>query len=289
MLNILEVCAPKLGMNLAALGPSNPMYWHLVVEAKKLAYADLLAKNADPKHATVPVNDLLSKTYAATLCGRIDLNQASRTGAPAAADGGTIYLATADRWGNMVSLVHSVFSVYGGRVTVPPYGFVLHNRGTAFSLNPKSPNVVAPRKRPFHTIIAGFVMKDGQPLMAFGNMGGSVQPETHAQHMLNLIDHGMNVQMTTDAARFTHNQTGNVLSLEESLYSLVGDALKAKGHAVRPVDGGAVGGYQGILFTRDPSLQPPPFEARAVTEDLPVNGIYRGGSDHRKDGQAVGW
>ena len=86
------------------------------------------------------------------------------------------------------------------RATVPPYGFVLHNRGGGFSLDPKSPNLVAPHKRPFHTIIAGFVMKDGQPLMTFGNMGGSVQPETHAQHMVNLIDHGMNVQMTTDAA-----------------------------------------------------------------------------------------
>ena len=152
----------------------------------------------------------------------------------------------------MVSLIHSVFSVYGSRATVAPYGFVLHNRGSAFSLDPKSPNVVAPRKRPFHTIIAGFVMKDGQPLMTFGNMGGSVQPETHAQHMVNLIDHGMNVQMTTDAARFTHNQSGNVLSLETNLFNLVGAALKSKGHDVRAVTGGSVGGYQGILFTRDP-------------------------------------
>jgi len=289
MLNILEVCVPKLGMNLAALGPSDPMYWHLVVEAKKLAYADLLAKNADPKYANVPVKDLLSKTYAATLCSKINPNAASKTAAPNATDGGTIYLTTADRWGNMVSLIHSVFAVYGSRATVPPFGFVLHNRGSAFSLDPKSPNLVAPHKRPFHTIIAGFVMKDGQPTMTFGNMGGSVQPETHAQHMLNVIDNGMNVQMTTDAARFTHNQTGNVLSLEANLFSLVGDALKAKGHEVRSVNGGSVGGYQGILFTRDPSLQPPPFDARAVTEDLPVNGVYRAGSDHRKDGEAVGW
>ena len=131
---------------------------------------------------------------------------AGKPGIAGGTEGGTIYLTTADRWGNMVSLVHSVFSVYGSRATVGPYGFMLHNRGSAFSLDPKSPNIVAPRKRPFHTIIAGFVMKDGQPLMTFGNMGGSVQPETHAQHMVNLIDHGMNVQMTTDAARFTHNQ-----------------------------------------------------------------------------------
>jgi gamma-glutamyltranspeptidase/glutathione hydrolase len=189
----------------------------------------------------------------------------------------------------MVSLVHSVFSVYGSRATVAPYGFVLHNRGSAFSLDPNSPNVVAPHKRPFHSIIAGFVTKDGQPVMAFGNMGGSVQPETHAQHMVNLIDLGMNVQMTTDAARFTHNQTRNVLSLEHNLFTLVGGALREKGHEVVAVDGGAVGGYQGILFTRDPRLPEPSFDARSASDVRPVNGIYRAGSDHRKDGQAVGW
>ncbi len=178
----------------------------------------------------MPVSQLLSKAHAASLCGRIDPNVAGKPGVAGGTEGGTIYLTTADRWGNMVSLVHSVFSVYGSRATVPPYGFVLHNRGSAFSLDPKSPNIVAPRKRPFHTIIAGFVMKDGQPVMTFGNMGGSVQPETHAQHMVNLIDLGMNVQMTTDAARFTHNQNSNTLSLENALFNLVGAALKAKGH-----------------------------------------------------------
>jgi gamma-glutamyltranspeptidase/glutathione hydrolase len=289
MLNILEVCVPKLGFNLAKLGPSDPMYWHLLVEAKKLAYADLLAKNADPKFAKVPVQDLLSKSYAATLCGRVDPNRASKPGVAGGTDGGTIYLTTADRWGNMVSLVHSVFSVYGSRATVPPYGFVLHNRGTAFSLDPKSPNVVAPRKRPFHSIIAGFVMKDGEPRMTFGNMGGSVQPETHAQHMINVIDLGMNVQMTTDAARFTHNQNSNVLSLETNLFNLVNGALKGKGHDVRSVDGGSVGGYQGILFTRDPNLPAPAFDEASIAQDRPVNGLYRAGSDHRKDGQAAGW
>lgn len=289
MLNILEVCVPKLGLNLATLGPSDPMYWHLMVEAKKLAYSDLLARNGDPKFAPVPVAQLISKDYAATLCSRINPNVATPPSVAGGTDGGTIYLTTADRWGNMVSLVHSVFSVYGSRATVPPYGFILHNRGSAFSLDPKSPNIVAPRKRPFHSIIAGFVMKDGQPLMAFGNMGGSVQPETHAQHMVNLIDHGMNVQMTTDAARFTHNQGNNMLSLETALFDLVGGALKAKGHNVRGVSGGAVGGYQGILFTRDPRLPEPTFDRRSITDDLPVNGVYRGGSDHRKDGQAVGW
>jgi gamma-glutamyltranspeptidase/glutathione hydrolase len=289
MLNILEACVPKLGMDLSILGPSNPMYWHLLVEAKKLAYSDLLGKNADPKFAQVPVDKLLSKSYAATLCSKIDPNVASKPGVAGGTEGGTIYLTTADRWGNMVSLVHSVFGVYGSRATVGPYGFILHNRGSAFSLDPKSPNIVAPHKRPFHTIIAGFVMKDGQPLMTFGNMGGSVQPETHAQHMVNLIDLGMNVQMTTDAARFTHNQNSNTLSLETNLFKLVGDGLKAKGHNVRATNGGSVGGYQGILFTLDPRMPAPVFDPRALREDLPVNGVYRAGSDHRKDGQAVGW
>jgi gamma-glutamyltranspeptidase/glutathione hydrolase len=289
MLNILDVCVPKLGFNLTTLGPSDPMYWHLMVEAKKLAYSDLLAKNADPKFATVPVAELISKEHAASLCGRINPNVAGKPGTTGGTDGGTIYLTTADRWGNMVSLVHSVFSVYGSRATVGPYGFVLHNRGSAFSLDPRSPNLVAPRKRPFHSIIAGFVMKDGAPLMTFGNMGGSVQPETHAQHMVNMIDHGMNVQMTTDAARFTHNQNSNQLSLEAALFDLVGAALKAKGHDVRSVNGGAVGGYQGILFQRDARLPVPVFDASWAKEDRPVNGVYRGGSDHRKDGQAVGW
>ncbi len=289
MLNLLEVCVPKLGFNLTSLGPSDPMYWHLMVEAKKVAYSDLLARNADPKFANVPVAQLISKEYAATLCGRINPSLAGKPGVAGGTEGGTIYLTTADRWGNMVSLVHSVFSVYGSRATVPGYGFVLHNRGSAFSLDAKSPNVVAPRKRPFHSIIAGFVMKGREPLMTFGNMGGSVQPETHAQHMVNMIDHGMNVQMTTDAARFTHNQNSNALSLEAALFNLVGAALKAKGHEVRSVTGSAVGGYQGILFTRDPRLPPPVFDASWARQDRPVNGVYRGGSDHRKDGQAVGW
>src|SRR5438876_5938013 len=289
MLNILEVCVPKFGTSLAALGPADPQYWHYMVEAKKLAYSDLQAKNADPMFAKVPVAQLISKEHAASLCSRIDPNVASKPAVRGGTEGGTIYLTTADRWGNMVSLIHSVFSVYGSRATVAPYGFVLHNRGSAFSLDPKSPNLVAPHKRPFHTIIAGFVMKDGQPLMTFGNMGGNVQPETHAQHMLNLIDLGMNVQMTTDAARFRHNQASNALSLEPNLFNLVGAALKAKGHEVRSVNGGSVGGYQGILFTLDPRLPAPRFDQRSITEDQPVNGVYRGGSDHRKDGEAVGW
>ncbi|CAN0599977.1 unnamed protein product, partial [Ectocarpus sp. 12 AP-2014] len=264
MLNILEVCAPEHDVDLAAMGPLNPEYWHFMVEAKKLAYSDLYAYNGDPKFVDVPVETLLSKEYAATLCDRIDRNVAAIPAVEGGLKGGTVYLTAADRWGNMVSFVHSVYEVYGSAVTIPPYGMILHNRGNPFSLEADHPNVVAPRKRPFHSIIAGFVMKDGEPLMSFGNMGGAVQPETHAQHMVNMIDHGMNVQMTTDTARFTHRQGSNVLAMESALEAIVGPALRAKGHKVRPVTGSAVGGYQGILFARDPSLPTPVFTPESI-------------------------
>jgi gamma-glutamyltranspeptidase/glutathione hydrolase len=289
MLNILEVCAPMHDVDLAALGPSHPDYWHFMVEAKKLAYSDLYAYNADPLVVDVPYLKLLTKEYAASLCDRIDMQVASEPAVEGGLKGGTVYRTTADRWGNMVSLIHSIYSVYGSGVTVPPYGMVLHNRGAPFSLDRSHPNVVAPRKRPFHSIIAGFVMKDGEPLMTFGNMGGAVQPETHVQHIVNLIDNGMNVQMTTDAARFTHQQSANVLHMEDALATLVGPALRAKGHNVNSVDGSYVGGYQGILFTKDPSLPVPVYSKESIAKDSPVNGVYRAGSDHRKDGQAVGW
>lgn len=289
MLNILEVCAPVHDVDLSALGPSNPNYWHFLVEAKKLAYSDLQAYNGDPLFSDIPVDRLLSKNYAATLCDRIDMDVATEPSITGGLDGGTIYLTTADRWGNMVSLIHSIFSVYGSGATIAPYGMMLHNRGVAFSLEEGHPNEVAPRKRPFHSIIAGFVLHNDEPLMTFGNMGGSVQPETHVQHMVNVIDNGMNIQMTTDAARFTHSQNSNTLSLEDNLYSLVGRALQAKGHNVRSVNGGRVGGYQGILFSKDSTLPDPVFGQQSIDEDHPVNGVYRAGSDHRKDGQAVGW
>lgn len=285
MLNLLEVCASAHELSLRDLGPANPNYWHFMVEAKKIAYSDLLAYNADPDFVDIPLDRLLSKSYAAEQCNRIDMNQAAEPATTGGLDGGTIYMSTADRWGNMVSLVHSVFSVYGSGVTVPPYGFILHNRGSGFSLVDGHPNLVAPRKRPFHSIMAGFVTQNNQPLMAFGNMGGSVQPETHAQHMVNMIDHGMNVQMSTDVARFTHNQNRNTLALEYELYNLVGAALSAKGHDVSAVNGGAVGGYNAILFTSDGSLPQPQIGNHL----LPINGVYRAGSDHRKDGHAAGW
>jgi gamma-glutamyltranspeptidase / glutathione hydrolase len=275
MLNILEVCVPVWapGETLATFGPASPKYWHLVVEAKKLAYQDLYTYNADPNFVKVPLDRLLSKAYAQSLCGRVDPDRASAT-APGDADGNgdTIVLSTADRWGNMVAWVNSSFASFGSGITVPGYGINLHNRGSLFTLDPKSPNVIAPKKRPFNTLSAGFVMKDDRPLMTVTLMGGDMQAQGIAQVLVNILDLGANVQAATDMARFRHNQVRNVLSLESPLHALVGGALTAMGHKVESIDGGAVGGYQAILFT-----------------PAPGQGFYRGGSDHRKDGAAVGY
>jgi gamma-glutamyltranspeptidase/glutathione hydrolase len=271
-LNILEACAPRLGFELAKLGPTSPDYWHLLVETKKLAFDDLNRYNADPRLANVPVDKLISKEYAAAQCGRIDPAHAAVPATHRAQQGGTVYLTTADRWGNMVSLIYSVYDALGSGITVPGYGFVLHDRGALFSLDPASPNVIAPRKRPFHTIIPAFVMKDGKPLMAFGLMGGSMQAQGHMQVLVDMIDLGANLQLASDAARFNHSQDSNNLELESQLYALVGAQLTARGHKVVKGNGDDMGGYQAILYT-----------------PAPPGGYYRAGSDHRKDGAAVGW
>jgi gamma-glutamyltranspeptidase/glutathione hydrolase len=270
MLNILEACAPELGLDLAELGPRSPQFWHLLIEAKKLAFTDLDRYNADPRFEDVPVERLISKDYARTLCSQIDPERASAPAVGVDFEGGTVYIAAADRWGNMVSFIYSIYDTFGSGVTVPGYGFLLHNRGALFSLDPDSANVVAPRKRPFHTIIPAFVMKDGEPVMTFGNMGGSVQVQAQATELVNLIDLGMNVQAAGDAARFRHDQGPNRVQLESKLFDLVGSQLTAMGHSVRRADGSVMGGYQAIHV--DPETR-----------------VYRGGSDLRKDGQVVGW
>src|SRR6202011_4507498 len=279
MLNILEACVPKWakGESLAQLGPRNPKYWHLLVEAKKLAYADLYRYNADPDFVKVPLDMLLSKAHAASLCDKVDPDHASPTGPTSTADGNgdTIVLSTADDEGNMVSWVNSNYSGFGSGITVPGYGFILHNRGALFSLDPKSPNLIEPHKRPFNTLSAGFVMKDADPLMSILLMGGDMQAQGHAQALVNIFDLGANLQAATDMARFHHSQVSNRLDLESNLYALLGKDLAGMGHRVNPVSGGAVGGFQSILVA--------PATAQAV------HGFYRAGSDHRKDGQAVGW
>ena len=286
ILNILEVCAPKLGVSLAQLGPQSPTYWHLLVEAKKIAYADLYAYNGDPGFVEVPVNRLISKAYAAEQCARIDLHKAATPDSRGDPVGGTVYLAVADRWGNMVSFIYSIYDTFGSGVTVPGYGFVLNDRGALFSMRPGSPNLIAPGKRPFHTLIPGFVMKDGKPLMAFGLMGGGQQAQGHAQVLIDLIDLGANPQAASDAARFAHAQATNTLYLESNVFDRVGAALKALGHDVKSSNGEGMGGYQAVMYMAAPGENRP---AAAGADTGSVPGVYRAGSDHRKDGAAAGW
>jgi gamma-glutamyltranspeptidase/glutathione hydrolase len=282
-LNILEACVPAWspGQSLASLGPASPKYWHFMVEAKKLAYHDLYAYNADPNFARVPVDRLLSKGYAKSLCGRVNPNRASTPTATGTADtgGDTIVLAAGDRDGNMIAWVNSLFDSFGSGLTVPGYGITLHNRGDLFTLDPKSPNVIEPHKRPFNTLSAGFVMRDNRPLMAVTLMGGDMQAQGILQVLLGVLDLGANVQAASDMARFRHQQIPNVLTMESPLFRLVGGPLRAMGHTVRSVNGNTVGGYQAIMFTPDETAQ-------ATTG---LRGFYRAGSDHRKDGGAVGF
>jgi gamma-glutamyltranspeptidase/glutathione hydrolase len=272
ILNILGACVPQwtTGQSLASLGPKNPEYWHLLIEAKKLAYADLYRFNADPNFATVPLRKLLSQEYAASLCGKVDPQHASIPGPPANSSmpGDTIVLSTADAEGNMVSWVNSNFSAFGSGLTVPGYGFILHNRGALFTLDPKSPNVIEPHKRPFNTLSAGFVMHNNQPLMTVTLMGGDMQAQGHAQLLIDILDLGANLQAGADMARFRHSQISNTLSLETPLYDLVGARLAAMGHSVKSVSGEEMGGVQILMY---------------------ADGYYRSGSDFRKDGEAVGW
>ena len=270
IMNMLEVCPARLGLDPAKLGPRSADYWHFMVEAKKLAYADLKRFNGDPDFSAIPVNRLISKDYAAAQCSRIDMKKAAPIGPDDPALGGTAYITTADKDGNVVSLIYSVYDFFGSGVTVPGYGFVLSNRGNAFSLDPKSPNALAPGKRPFYTIIPGFVTKDGKPFFSFGVMQGGQQAQGQAQVLANLLAFGANVQSASDAARFNHTQQTNVLRLESGLYDLVGGDLAARGHKVLRTDGSEMGGYQGIQID-------------------PRTGAYRAGSDHRKDGMAIGY
>jgi gamma-glutamyltranspeptidase/glutathione hydrolase len=287
ILNILQACVPRWapGKTLASLGPADTEYWHLMVEAKKLAYADLYRYNADPHFDKVPLTKLLSDSYAASLCGRVNPQRASPTGPPGDAPltGDTIVLSAADKDGNMVSWVNSNFDFFGSGVTVPNYGFVLHNRGALFTLDSHSPNVIEPHKRPFNTLAAGFVMRQGMPVMTVTLMGGDMQAQGHAQLLVDVLDLGANLQAGVDMARFIHSQVPNTLRLEGPLYERVGAQLAAMGHNVQSVNGAGVGGAQVIMFV--PAPDPPSAQAAANQ----LRGYYRAGSDFRKDGQAAAW
>jgi len=273
MLNVLEVCMPvwSPGQTLATLGPASAKYWHFVVEAKKLAFQDLYAFNADPNFAKVPLDRLLSKAHAKALCARVNPERASTPvpGSSTDTGGDTIVLTAADRDGNMVAWVNSLYSSFGSGVTVPGYGISLHNRGGLFTLDPKSPNAIAPHKRPYNTLSAGFVTRNERPLIAVTLMGGDMQAQGIAQVLLNVLDLGANMQAASDMARFRHVQVSNVLTMESPLAALVGPALRSMGHNVRSVNGVDMGGYQAVMVTPE--------------------GVYRAGSDHLKDGAALGY
>ena len=275
MLNILE------GFDLKALGHNSAAYLHLLVEAKRIAFADRDAWLADydavPKEALAR---MLSKEYAAERRKAIDPARAAQSyqplslgsaapspAAPPDARGDTIYLTAVDRDGNVVSLIQSIFENFGSGIVAGDTGIVLHNRGNLFSLTPGHPNYLAPGKRPFHTLVPAMVLKDKRPWLSFGVMGGDMQPQGHVQVLLNLIDFGMNVQEAGEAPRFRHSAAG--LALESAITPEARYGLDARGHRVIH-SVGVFGGFQGILID-------------------PKSGVLMAGSDPRKDGAAVGW
>ncbi len=202
----LQILGMAAGFDLAGMGHNSAAYLHTLVEIKKLAYADLAAYVCDRDFMRVAPHGLLDPGYLARRRGEIDPGRAAERAEPGrlATASETVYLATADRYGNMVSLINSVFEHFGSGVVVPGTGFALQNRGAGFDLADGHPNQVAPGKRPRHTIIPGFVTKDGAPWMAFGVMGGAMQPQGHVQVLLNLVEFGMDPQQALDAARFRH-------------------------------------------------------------------------------------
>jgi len=225
MLNIMENFTP------APAGPRSTAELHTRIEAMKLAYADVTAYNGDPKFSTIPVPELLSKPFAAKRAALIDPNRANCTVAPAAlSSSDTTYLSVVDKEGNILSLIQSVYSSFGSKVTVQGMGFVLQNRGGLFSLAPKSPNALAGHKRPFHTIIPAF-MENGDQHIGFGIMGGMNQPLAHAQFVSNVVDYHMNIQEAMEEARFTvSSKLGCDIVIESRIPPVALDQLRSRGH-----------------------------------------------------------
>ena len=276
MLNILE------GYDLRSMGYGTKEYLHTLIEAKKVAYEDRGKFYADPDFYNAPIEMLLSKEYAAERRELIDDDKAATTYPPGDAKletGDTIYLTVADKDGNMISLIQSNYGDLGSGMTPEELGFQLQNRGQLFSLEEGHANVYEPGKRPFHTIIPAFVMKDGKPWLSFGVMGGSMQPQAHAQIVINLVDFDMNLQEAGDAARMRHSgssaATGEVMTdggtvyLESGIPESVRAELRAMGHDIG-IRKTVYGGYQAILKND-------------------VQGVYYGASESRKDGQAAGY
>ena len=277
MLNILE------GFDIAKMGFGSTEYLHVLTEAKKLAYEDRAKFYADPEFNKIPLETLLSDAYAAERRNLIDINKAADSypaGDMEIETGNTTYLTVGDKDGNMVSLIQSIYSEFASGMVPDGLGFVLQNRGQMFNVQDRShANALEPGKRPFHTIIPAFITKEGKPWVSFGLMGGAVQPQGHAQIVVNVVDFGMNLQEAGDAPRMRHRgssqPTGSVMTNGGTLYLESGFApetlreLSKKGHRIG-FGVGMFGGYQ------------------AIGVDL-ENKVYTGASESRKDGQAAGY
>jgi len=272
ILNILEQ------YDIASMGHNSAEYIHLFTEAKKLAYEDRAKYYADMSFADVPVKELISKEYALTRNKLINPKKAASTyDSGIFEDGDTIYMTVADKDGNMVSLIQSNYRGMGSGMVPPNLGFMLQDRGEMFSLNPEHRNSLEGGKRPFHTIIPAFITKDNKPFISFGLMGGGMQPQGHAQIVVNIVDFQMNLQEAGDAPRIRHfgssqptGETmlnGGFLSLESGINEQVRSELLKLGHNLKDEKGG-YGGYQAIMK---------------------VNEVYYGASESRKDGHASGY
>ena len=269
--------------DIAAMGFGSTDYVHVFLEAKKLAFEDRARFYSDPAYMDVSIDKLISKKYAIERNKLIDMNSAATEfphGDPAILrDGDTIYLTTADAEGNMVSLIQSNYRGMGSGMTPPGLGFILQNRGELFNLKAGHPNSFEPGKLPFHTIIPSFITKDGEPLISFGLMGGGMQPQGHAQIVVNLVDFGMGLQEAGDAPRIHHSGSseptgeamtdGGIVNLETGFDYKVIRELIARGHTIQFAHG-PYGGYQAI-------------------KKHPEYGVYVGASESRKDGQAAGY
>jgi gamma-glutamyltranspeptidase/glutathione hydrolase len=276
ILNVME------GYDVAGMGHNSADFIHRFVEAKKLAFSDRAKFYADPDvEKNLPIAELISKEYAdlqrARICDRAALEVPA--GDPKLMHGDTIYLTVVDKDRNAVSFIQSIYYGWGSGHVPGNLGFMLQNRGSLFALDPKHHNRLEPGKRPFHTIIPGMVTQNDKPVYSFGVMGGDMQPQGHAQVLMNMIDHGMDPQEAGDAARVRHagssTPTGDVMTdggsvfLESGISEEVLKDLESRGHKVK-YSKGAFGGYQAIQIDWD-------------------NGLLIGGSDPRKDGAAIGY
>ncbi len=271
ILNILE------NFDVRKMGFDSSEYIHLFTEAKKLAFEDRAKYYADPNFSKIPTQKLISKDYAKERLELIDLKASGKSYGAGLEHGDTIYLTVADKDGNMVSLIQSNYRGMGSGIVPKNSGFMLQDRGEMFSMDPNHMNSLVGGKRPFHTIIPAFITKNGNPFISFGLMGGAMQPQGHAQIVVNMIDFDMNLQEAGDAPRIRHmgssEPTGEIMSdggyltLESGFSQTTIEELQKLGHIIKDEKGG-FGGYQAIMFS---------------------NGVYFGASESRKDGQASGY